>query len=272
MTSWWEIAKRIALVALGAVFLVFCVRSLMMGNLLAAATTFSMTLLTWAFANLTRFKRIKGFGLEAELWEEKQEEADQIIMRFKKLIEIYTKELMIRRVMSGRWSSDPGWQSHWDMYDQLVAHNDALNSDMDWRDLKGELDAIFTFDMVSRVSAPIVSALKGGKQDAQQEIRRRYGEQITDIEGHSRDLERLRDIEVNVTNPFEYVKNSDLAERMIETALNSAQKLERDFDVKIEIPPSSMEKLRSISAAWKKRPISVSPELIALSKHDKERH
>ncbi|MEX0809744.1 MAG: hypothetical protein WD044_13545 [Dongiaceae bacterium] len=55
------------------------------GNNTGASIVAAASGLFLIFTFLSRFKRFKGFGVEAELWEEKMEEADRLIEQMKKL-------------------------------------------------------------------------------------------------------------------------------------------------------------------------------------------
>lgn len=53
------------------------------GKLSEASISLSAASLLLIFSSLARFKKFKGWGLEAELWEEKLEEAEKLIARIK---------------------------------------------------------------------------------------------------------------------------------------------------------------------------------------------
>jgi len=65
----------------------FCVGSWLAINDQTASATLMLAaaVLCLIFVYLARFKRFKGLGIEAELWEDKQREAEQLIERLKPL-------------------------------------------------------------------------------------------------------------------------------------------------------------------------------------------
>jgi hypothetical protein len=66
-----------------------------------AGIVFGLGFLSFIYANVARFKRFKGLGFEAELWEDKQKEAADLIDRLKNVVSIYTREV-------NPWKSE-GW-------------------------------------------------------------------------------------------------------------------------------------------------------------------
>jgi hypothetical protein len=54
--------------------------------------------LQFFYSNLARFKRFKGLGFEAELWEDKQKEAADLIDRLKNVVAIYSREVVMAQV------------------------------------------------------------------------------------------------------------------------------------------------------------------------------
>jgi hypothetical protein len=63
------------------------------GNTASAGITYGAAVFCLIFAFLSRFKRFKGLGIEAELWEQKQEEAAALIDRLKKEMERIETEM-----------------------------------------------------------------------------------------------------------------------------------------------------------------------------------
>lgn len=70
-----------------------------------AWTTYSAGAFCLIFAFLSRFKKIKGLGIEAELWEEKMEEAEKLIDRLRSLSLAITEPLLMLLIRVGRLGS-----------------------------------------------------------------------------------------------------------------------------------------------------------------------
>ena len=84
----------------GVAFLAFSFIGLLGGDVAGASATFAMAFFSFIYANISRFKRFKrfkGLGFEAELWEDKQKEAEQLIDRLKAVVSVYTREIVMGR-------------------------------------------------------------------------------------------------------------------------------------------------------------------------------
>jgi hypothetical protein len=81
----WE---RVLFSCLGLIFLAFSVFYLKGRSVPESSASFAMGFLCFLFASVARFKRFKGLGFEAELWEDKQKEAAELIDRLKAIVAI----------------------------------------------------------------------------------------------------------------------------------------------------------------------------------------
>jgi hypothetical protein len=96
--------------------------------------------------NLRDSKKFKGSGFEAELWEDKQKEAAALIDRLKSIVNIYTRELVMGRVMQGRWGAVYKWADHWRLYDELVMQHSQLGQEIDFSDLRRQVYGLMAYD------------------------------------------------------------------------------------------------------------------------------
>lgn len=71
----------------------------------AAGLTYAAAIFAMIFAFLSRFKRFKGLGVEAEMWEDKQTEAADLIDRLRKLTTATAKPIFSIAPRMGRWDS-----------------------------------------------------------------------------------------------------------------------------------------------------------------------
>ena len=131
----------------GLIFLSFSLSGLWTGDVAGASATFAMAFFSFIYANISRFKRFKGLGFEAELWEDKQKEAEQLIDRLKAVVSVYTREIVMGRVKQGRFGSGGNWREHWRVYHEFVDRHSDLGQDIDFSDLKKSMDKYFIFDM-----------------------------------------------------------------------------------------------------------------------------
>lgn len=97
-----EYGQQIFFGAVGLIFLSFSFYSLYGQDVAGASATFAMAFLCFIYSNVSRFKRFKGLGFEAELWEDKQKEAEHLIDRLKAVVSVYTREVVVQKVMQGR--------------------------------------------------------------------------------------------------------------------------------------------------------------------------
>lgn len=72
-TFWWTTNwERVLFSVLGLAFFAICFYLIAKGSMQEGAAVFGLGFLSFVYANVTRFKRFKGLGFEAELWEDKQ--------------------------------------------------------------------------------------------------------------------------------------------------------------------------------------------------------
>src|SRR5262249_29384759 len=127
-----------------------------------------------------------------ELWEDKQKEAADLIERLKNVVSIYTRELILGKVKSGRWGNGPDWKSYWQLYDDLVAQHAILGQRIDFSSLKKMMDDYFLFDMSMPEIEKIRAAAIKSKTAAMKKIDQEFGSPIRDNEGYSKRLEQYR--------------------------------------------------------------------------------
>lgn len=163
-----------------------------------AAVVFGLGFLSFIYANVARFKRFKGLGFEAELWEDKKKEAAGLIERLREVVSIYTREVILQKVRSGRWSGKLDWEGHWKLYDDLVTQHDALGQKIDFSGLKKAMDDYFLFDMTMPEISKIQEAATKGRTAAMQKIIEEFGSPIRDAEGYAKRLEQYRAIDESI--------------------------------------------------------------------------
>ena len=255
--------QRIFFAVVGLVLLAFSFYRLWQDDLTGASSTFVMAFISFIFSNLERFKRFKGMGFEAELWEDKKREADQLIERLKTVVTIYTNEIILGKVKEGRWGDGNGrWSECWSLYDRLIKEHEGFDQNIDFSNLKSKMDEYFIFDMVHRVYEPVREAIHQGRVRAMGAIQEEYGSPIRDPEGFSNRRKQLSEVKGNLEDMFGIAQNGDLAAHVLEWANLSKSILLEKFDIEINFDKRSIEKLENISRAYSDRPITVTDELI----------
>lgn len=260
LASNWE---RLLFVCVGLVFFAACFWQLYAEKTSEGAVLFGLGFLSFIYANVSRFKRFKGLGFEAELWEDKQKEAADLIERLRDVVSIYTREVILAKVTFMRAGDGPNWLGNWKLYDDLVAQHNLLGQKIDFSDLKKTMDDFFLFDMTMPALDKICEATLKGKAAATLKINEEFGSPICDSEAYGRRLEQRRAIQESIKDAFQISTSGDLAGRALDMWADSKKRLKQDFDVQIEIDKKALERLAAISKLYGSRPVKITSELIA---------
>lgn len=256
----WE---RVLFVLVGLAFLGSCFYLIYTEKVTEAAVVFGLGFLSFLYANVARFKRFKGLGFEAELWEDKQKEAADLIERLREVVSIYTREVIVGKVKAGRWGGKADWGEHWGLYDDLVTQHNVLGQRIDFTGVKKLMDDYFLFDMSMPEIAKIREATVKGTGAARQKISEEFGGPVRDNEGYNRRWAQFREIKEGIEDPFEISTKADLAGQALTMWHDTKERLKRDFDVDVEIDQKVIERLETISKLYQSRPVKVTKELIA---------
>lgn len=214
------------------------------------------------FANISRFKRFKGLGFEAELWEDKQKEAEQLVDQLRDVVSIYSREVIIGKVRIGRFLDGGRWKECWKLYDDLLAEHTSLGQNIDFSQLKKEMDDFFLFDMTHPQVNKLSQSIWDGRSAANSIIRKEFGETISDIKGYNARLQQLSDASFHFGDLFEISQKEDLASRALEKWRSAAECLRVNFGVEVKIEQEVLEKLECISKVYQSRPVKVTDTLV----------
>lgn len=255
----WE---RVLFSIVGLVLLGFSLYQLFNNQVAVAGTGFVLAFVSFLFSNLTRYKRIKGWGFEAEMWEDKQKEASDLIERLREVVSIYTREVIVGKVTSGRWGTRTNWHDHWKLYDDLVTQHNALGQKIDFTDVKKTMDDYFLFDMTTPEMTPIRSEIQRAHGVAQQAISEQFGSPIKDVGGYSKRLEELRRIPSPMGDPFQFATKNDLAGHTLKVWEEARDRFKRDFGIDLTVSQETIQRLERLSGLYLARPVVVTEELI----------
>lgn len=258
----WE---RYLFATIGIIFMITSFCFLAQKDLAFFSTTFGVSFLCFLYSNLARFKRFKGLGFEAELWEDKQKEAADLIERLKNVIAVYTREIIMSKVMMGRWADGARWQSNWNLFNELVSRHTELGQQIDFAPLKTQVDSIFLFDIVNYLQGKLLEPLQVGVSEARKIIEAEFGSPVKDNAGYGRRLEQLRSVPGPLDDLFGRSVTENVAKKVIDNAINAAEFLKSGFGVDIPYDPTILANLRLVAEAADHRPIEVTPELIKLA-------
>lgn len=261
LRSKWE---RLLFGLVGAAFLAFTFILLVHGQVAGSSAVFAMAFFAFFYSNLARFKRFKGLGFEAELWEDKQNEAADLIDRLKNIVSIYTREIVMNSVMSGRWggSGSDGWQKRWDLLNDLKGRHTDLGQEIDFTDLKNDVESVFLFDMCSPLAASVQRSIDSAKAALAKDAQRRFGNPVTDIEGWNRFHKELRSIGVMEEDLFQRAKTHNIAQEALDSAQTFKSTLKERFGIDLAYTPGVIERLTDITEAASHRPMTITPEMI----------
>lgn len=259
----WE---RPFFAAAGLVMFGFGLRFLVAENIAAASAVFALGFFSFFYSNLARFKRFKGLGFEAELWEDKQKEAADLIERLKAVVAIYTREIVMSNVMRGRWSDSGGWEATWSLYDDLANQHDALGQKIDFSDLKRKMDGIFLFDMMQPLSSKLRTAVSSATTDANNLVSKEFGSPIRDAEGYGRRLAELRAIKFETKGLFERAERENIAQLLLDMAASAQQSLRESFGIDLSFDQDVLDELALIARWFDARPLEISEEMLVLSR------
>lgn len=254
--------QRFLFAIVGLLFLYYSIEFLRAAKVPEASGVFAIAFLCFLYSNLSRFKKFKGLGFEAELWEDKQKEAADLIDRLKNVVAIYTSEIVMSSVKRGRWGDGVQWKANWKLYDELVNQHDVLGQKIDFSDLKKQMDDYFLFDMCHHIGGP-QQAIVNGERHARDVISKEFGSPVRDMAGYSRRIEQINEIENHIQDALKASESGNLAELMLQQAQKSKTKLKTYFDIDVTFDEEDIERLSKISELYKNRPVKITDELIS---------
>ncbi len=261
----WE---RILFALVGLACLGFGFIFLSARNVTAASAVFAIGFFSFFYSNLARFKRFKGFGFEAELWEDKQKEAADLIDRLKNVVSIYSREVVMSQVMRGRMSKGPNWQRNWALFDELVAQHGELRQAIDFSDLKRQVDRVFLFDMTYAQASILKSAFQTASSEVYKLIQREHPNPIRDSAGHSARLAQQRAITFGTKDMLQDMAERNVPRALISDAQTAAQAFERDFGVIFKLDEMAIQNLEKIAGWYDAGPLVITSEMIALAEQE----
>jgi hypothetical protein len=269
MQNNWE---RILFASAGIFLICHALILVLYGSTTDAVIVFGLGFLSFIYANVSRFKRFKGFGFEAELWEDKKKEAEDLIERLKSIVSIYTRELVLGNVRSGRWGDGANWRDHWKIYDDLVDQHSVLGQKINFSELKKSMDDYFLFDTSMPLIGVMQRKINEGESVARKKIQEEFGQPVKDAKGYGRRIKSLSEIEKKIDNAFEVSMKSNLAECALVLWRHAQRDFREKFDVDLKIDQDIIEQLSVLSNLYDSRPIKITDSLIKWSEETIEKY
>nr|WP_320142398.1 hypothetical protein [uncultured Cohaesibacter sp.] len=257
-TNW----ERCFLFLIALIFLAFSIQFFLKAEVTGATAAFVMFFLCLVYGNFSRFKRFKGLGFEAELWEDKQKEAADLIERLKSIVQVYTHEIVMMKVMAGRWGGGSKWPDRWALYDELVDQHDTLGQHIDFLPLKEKVYRVMVFDAVNHLYPKIERPLSEALSKAQTTISAEFGTPIKDAAGYDKRRQELGKLRFRTNNLFEISETENVARLVLNNVEQITQGLHEKFGIEVELPADEMAKLQKIDALFQVGDFRTDPELI----------
>lgn len=261
----WE---RYFLFSVAIIFLIFSISFLFKAEVTGAIAAFVMFFLCLIYGNVSRFKRFKGLGFEAELWEDKQREAADLIERLKNIVQVYTREIVMMRVMAGRLGGGSQWPDRWALFEELVGQHDTLGQNIDFMPLKEKVYRVMVFDAVSRTLTKIHSALSKAHGEASKLVESEFGTQITDPTARDKRRAELKSIKYELPDLFKVSEKENTAAFVLGVVEEAAVALRNKFGIEVDLPAEEMQKLRQIEKLFNDGKFDIDPKLVMWADKD----
>jgi hypothetical protein len=257
-TNW----ERSFLFVISLIFLTFSIKFLLKSEVAGSTAAFVMFFLCLIYANVSRFRRFKGLGFEAELWEDKQKEAADLIERLKNIVQVYTREIIMTKVMAGRWGGGSAWPDRWALYEELVGQHDTLGQKIDFLPLKEKVYRVMVFDAVNALSSKVQQALSKSYSDINNAISKEFGNPIADAAGYGARIQTLNASRFEIRDLFTIAESGNVASYVLENVDKSVKALKDNFGVEVLLPSEEIEKLKKIDTLFRSGDLKVDPELL----------
>lgn len=268
VAEYWE---RVVFAMVGFVGLAFSFKYMYAEKVTEASAVFAIAFLSFLYSNLSRFKRFKGLGFEAELWEDKQKEAEVLIDRLKSVVSIYSSQVVLSAVKEGRLTDGTHWEEKWKLFHDLVEQHNVLGQRIDFSALKKQVDDYFLFDMCARNDDGIQRAIVKGREKAREVIAGEFGSPIKDSSGYSRRSLQLAEVKDRIDDPFRLSQSKNLAREILNMAEDAKKKLSAYFGVEVSFSEAEIYRLNTISKLYDNRPVRVTDELISWANGEEKR-
>lgn len=228
----------------------------------SATVSAAVGLLLTFLSRFSQFKRFKGWGFEAEMWEEKQEEAERLVESLKAVAALTAREVMLQSIKNGRWDDGKSWSDRWKLFDEIKSAQSGLLNPESARQIKKSVDRWFLHDIALTEFGKLQEIVNEGAETAKSRIREQHGNPILDMNGFKADMKIVQEVCRSAGGLFELAGQEPLIES-VENWWRNACAVFQKFDVPLEIPSEVRAKLDFYSALESLPEMPVTPDLIA---------
>jgi hypothetical protein len=250
----------------GIALFVFAFLALRNSNVTEFVSVSAAGIFCFIYANFTKFRKFKGLGFEAELWEDKQAEAAKLIDQLKEIVAIYSRETLMSRVRHARLYSANDekhrWKEIWSLYETLTGEHSRIGQQIDFRALKKELETYFIFDAMLPTYRNVHSIILDGRKQAGKKISEEFGSPIKDSAGYGARLEQLRAIQFNLGEPIELAQKRELSKQLISWFDHEQKSLKAHFGVDIHLDDDTKELLEYFTQMEARQTLDINQGLI----------
>jgi hypothetical protein len=258
--SIWE---KLIFSLFGIYLLAFGAFQLTRENTALAITSLAFGIFSFAFGSIAKFKKFKGFGIEAELWEDKQKEASELIDRLRDVIQVYANEIIIAKVRTNRLGSHPTWPEIIKTYVSIL-DDKSLSGKIELSKAKDEINTYFIFDCASYVNRIIDRARQAAASTVRNKIELAHPSPIVDSQGHAQMHAQLRDAIGERIDLKSLARSKICGETLKINLMLLRKKFKSHFDIDIVLDQDADSLLEELSLMEKDTEIIVNDSRIAL--------
>ncbi len=234
---------------------------LLIGDVPEATLCAAVGLLLTFLARFSQFKRFKGWGFEAEMWEEKQHEAAKLVESLKGIAALTAREIMLQSIKSGRWGSGQRWEDHWRLFEEVKAAQAGLLSEEGQKEIRRSIDRWFLHDMSINEFGKLKEIVTKEAERARKFISAKYGNPASDPTAFGQEMQLLSTLDKSM-GLFELAGMRPLIDSIEEWWKNAYTTLAK-FEIEIEMPGEVRSKLDTYKALESLPEMPVTKELIA---------
>lgn len=248
MLIWFkENFERAFLFLVSLAFLSFSIFFMAKENITGSTTAFVMFFLCLVYGNFSRFKRFKGLGFEAELWEDKQREAEALVDRLKSIVQIYTREIVMMRVMDGNIFHASKWEERWALYEELVAQHDTLGQSIDFIPLRKKMYSVMIGHAISPTIPKLNEYFVREQLKARDKLKSVHKEARSEQSDLEKELLEIKDLKIGtdtISNISEDTNPANLVLLVIERLIGE---FKNRYNITVQLPEEELSRLREIS-------------------------
>lgn len=213
-------------------------------------------------SRISEFKRFKGWGFEAEMWDDKLLEAERLMDSMKSIAKIASREIVLQSVKSGRFGNGKRWEDHWRLFEEIRATQGGLLTPQSVKEIRKSVDRWFLHDMISNEFGSLVEIVNKGADLARRKIRENGGDFEKRTVSFDADLQSVFRGKRHSVGLFELAGEGPFVEALNKWWHDAKSLLEK-YDVQIEIPPEIQSKLDTFKALEGLPEMPVTPALIS---------